>query len=494
MKILIIGSGGREHALALALLRDGAQLFAWPGSDALGQISTLLDPDVDVVEWCASHRPDLVVVGPEAPLVEGLADRLRARGLAVFGHGAATARLEGSKAFAKAFMARHGIPCAASESFTDLAAGEAAIRAWPHGYPIVLKADGLAAGKGVVLAATEAEALRTLREFLAGAFGEASRTVLLEAPLAGMELSLHVLVDVDASHAACAVLPPCQDHKRIFEEDQGPNTGGMGAFGPIPFLRPEDLARMRRELVEPTVAGLRAEGLEARGVLFLGVMWTAQGPRLLEYNVRFGDPETQVLMQLLDEDLPALLMEVAQGRLVGRELKVRPGCAIAVVLAAEGYPGTPRTGVPILLGETGVTLIHAGTALKNGRWVTKGGRVLDLCVLGEDLAGARAKVAGALEQVGWPGMQVRRDIGLRSLNHARAGRTVADPWGGASGPPCVESRCRPGTACPGGPPDGCFHHLHPLGPPPAQLVISDTPPGAYNGSPSWEEPTWTRHS
>ncbi|MDE3034216.1 MAG: phosphoribosylamine--glycine ligase, partial [Acidobacteriota bacterium] len=338
MKVLLLGSGGREHALALKLkaARTPVELVSSPGSDALAELGARVSVDAEdpgaVAAWCAAHRPDLVVIGPEAPLVAGVADAVRAVGVPVFGHSAATARLEGSKAFAKAFMVRHGIPCAASQTVTDLAEGEALIRAWPHGYPIVLKADGLAAGKGVVLAQDEAEALATFRAFLGGQFGAASRTVVFEEPLVGMELSLHVLVDVDADHAAFALLPACQDHKRIFEDDRGPNTGGMGAFGPIPFLRPEDVERMRRELVEPTVRGLQKDGLAARGVLFLGVMWTSQGPKLLEYNVRFGDPETQVLMQLLDEDLPSLLLEVAAHRFDGRELQTQAGCAITMVL------------------------------------------------------------------------------------------------------------------------------------------------------------------
>jgi len=382
MKILLLGSGGREHALALKLKAAGAELATAPGSDALAALGARVDLDLEspaaVASWCAAHRPDLVVPGPEVPLVAGVADAVRALGIPVFGHDAATARLEGSKAFAKAFMERHHIPCAASHTVTDLAAGEALIRSWSHGYPIVLKADGLAAGKGVVLAATEAEALATYRAFLAGQFGEASRTVVLEAPLVGMELSLHVLVDVDADHAAYALLPACQDHKRIFDGDQGPNTGGMGAFGPLPFLRPEDIELMRTRLVEPTLRGLQADGLAARGVLFLGVMWTARGPELLEYNVRFGDPETQVLMQLLDEDLAALLLEVAEGRLVARDLKLKPHTAIAVVLAAEDYPAGAKKGVPISIGSTEVTVIHAGTRQQDGQWLTNGGRVLNL--------------------------------------------------------------------------------------------------------------------
>jgi phosphoribosylamine--glycine ligase len=435
MKILLIGSGGREHALALKLKggTTAVELFAAPGSDALAELGSCLPFQVEDVSgiraWCASERPDLVVVGPEVPLVAGLADAVAALGIAVFGHDAATARLEGSKAFAKDFMVRHAIPCARSWTFAALEPAERAIREWDLGFPIVLKADGPAAGKGVVLAESTEEALSTLRAFLGGQFGEASRTVVLEEPLVGMELSLHVLVDVDAGHAAWAVLPPCQDHKRIFEGDKGPNTGGMGAFGPIPFLTPADLERLGKDLVEPTVAGLRQDGLRARGVLFLGVMWTGRGPMLLEYNVRFGDPETQVLMQLLDEDLATLLLEVAQGRLSRTALKLRPGCAIAVVLAAQGYPGTARKDVPITLGQPeGVTVIHAGTRSTPQGWVTSGGRVLNLAATAPDLQGARALAAKATEAVHWPGMQLRHDIGLRALNHAEAGRTVADPF------------------------------------------------------------------
>jgi phosphoribosylamine--glycine ligase len=434
MKILLLGSGGREYAMALQLRASATavELVSAPGSDALAELGLCvplgLEDPAAVAAWCAAHRPDLVVAGPEVPLVAGVADAVRALGIPVFGHDAATARLEGSKAFAKAFMERHGIPCAASHTVVDLATGEALIRTWTHGYPIVLKADGLAAGKGVMLAAGEAEALATFRAFLAGQFGEASKTVVFEAPLVGMELSLHVLVDVDAEHATYALLPACQDHKRIFDGDLGPNTGGMGAFGPIPFLRPQDIELMRTRLVEPTVRGLRKDGLMARGVLFLGVMWTASGPELLEYNVRFGDPETQVLMQLLDEDLASLLLEVAEGRLKARDLKLKPHTAITVVLAAEDYPEGARKGVPITLGSPQVSVIHAGTRKQAGQWLTNGGRVLNLATSAPDLATARAAIEAALPLVHWPGMQARRDIGLKALKHAEAGRTVQDPW------------------------------------------------------------------
>ncbi len=434
MKILLIGSGGREHALALRLKASPTpvELFVAPGSDGMKAQGTCLDLQAEDVAglraWCAEQRPDLVVIGPEGPLVAGLADALRGQGIPVFGHDAATARLEGSKIFAKEFMQRHRIPCAASVAVRDLEAGEREIRGWGHGYPIVLKADGLAAGKGVVLAATEAEALATLRSFLAGEFGEASKTVLLEAPLFGMELSFHVLVDVDKDHARFLTLPPCQDHKRIFEGDQGPNTGGMGAFGPIPFLKAADVQRMVDELVVPTVQGLQADGLRARGVLFLGVMWDQEGPKLLEYNCRFGDPETQVLMHLLDEDLPEVLLEVAEGRLLREKVKLHPGCALSVVLAAEGYPAAPKKGVVIDMGTPAVTVIHAGTKKTNGTWIVNGGRVLNLVTHAGNLASARARISEALDSVQWPGMQVRQDIGLRALKHAEAGKGVGDAW------------------------------------------------------------------
>ena len=436
MKILLIGSGGREHALALKLKAGSTapvELWAAPGSDALAGLGTCLPLAVDdvagIAAWARENRPELVVVGPEVPLVAGLGDALRREGIPVFGHDAATARLEGSKTFSKEFMLRHGIPCAASETFCDLAAAEQAVQRWPYGFPIVIKADGLAGGKGVVLATSKTEALETLRAFLGGQYGDASRTILLEEPLIGMELSLHVLVDVDGQRAAYAVLPPCQDHKRIFDGDMGPNTGGMGAFGPLPFLRPEDLEALRTQLVEPTVQGLRRDGLQARGVLFLGVMWTARGPMLLEYNVRFGDPETQVLMELLDEDLATLLLEVAEGRLDRSTLRTHAGCAISVVLAAEGYPESARKGVAITLGEPGaVKVIHAGTRQQDGVWVTDGGRVLNLVTLAADLPQARAAVEAALAAVQWPGMQSRKDIGLRALNHAKANLTVRDSF------------------------------------------------------------------
>lgn len=434
MKILLVGGGGREHALALKLKASSTavELHAAPGSDAMAELGNCLPLGVEntagIEVWCRDQKPDLVVIGPELPLVLGLADRLGALGIPVFGHDQATARLEGSKAFSKAFMQRHGIPCAASSTVTDLAEGRAQIEVWPHGFPIVLKADGLAAGKGVVLADSKAEALQTLEHFLAGQFGEASKTVLLEAPLRGMELSLHVLVDVTPAHAAWAVMPPCQDHKRIFEGDRGPNTGGMGAFGPIPFLRPEDLVLLEERLVKPTVEGLRADGLVGRGVLFLGVMWTAEGPQLLEYNCRFGDPETQVLMELLDEELPELLLEVATHRLRTRSLRMKAGTAITVVLAAEDYPEGARKGVPIALDAPRCRVIHAGTKLGPEGWLTNGGRVINLVTVQADLEAARQAVSADLDRVDWPGRQVRRDIGLRALTHAQAGRGVLDPW------------------------------------------------------------------
>jgi len=435
LKVLLLGSGGREHALALKLTSSGGvDLYASPGSDAISEVGVSLPFGAEDVgplcEWVSANRPDLVVVGPEAPLVRGVADEISRHGVPVFGHPAATAKLEGSKSFAKDFMARHGVPCAFSKTVTDYGEGAAFIADWSHGLPIVLKADGLAAGKGVVLAQTKEEALGTLKAFLGGQFGDASRTVVLEEALFGMELSQHVLVDVTGEHASFCMLPACQDHKRIFENDLGPNTGGMGAFAPIPFMRKEDIARLQRELVEPTIAGMQKDGLEGCGVLFLGVIWTKDGSKLLEYNVRFGDPETQVLMQLLDEDLAKLLHSVATHRLATREPKTLPGTAICVVLAAAGYPDSPQKGAGIEVKSPCCSLIHAGTTKIGGGWKVNGGRVMNLVTRAEDLEAARKMAIYDLDQrqVGWSGMQVRRDIGLRALNHAKAGRTVSDPW------------------------------------------------------------------
>jgi len=437
MKVLLLGSGGREHALALKLVsRGGVELYAAPGSDAISECGASLPFGAEDIgpmrEWVSENRPGLVVVGPEAPLVRGVADELSRLGAAVFGHPAATARLEGSKSFAKGFMARHGIPCAFSRTVADIGEGGAIIADWPCAPPIVLKADGLAAGKGVALALTKTEALDTLKAFLGGRFGDASRTVVIEEALFGMELSQHVLIDVNGERASFCMLPACQDHKRIFEGDLGPNTGGMGAFAPIPFLRREDEARMQKELVEPTIAGMQKDGLEGRGVLFLGAMWTADGPKLLEYNVRFGDPEAQALMQILDEDLPELLHSVATHRLAARGPKVLPGTAVCVVLAAAGYPGAPQKGADIRIESPACSVVHAGTARAAGGWKVAGGRAVNLVARAGDLEGAMAMALSDLDQgrVRWDGMQARRDIGLKALRHAMAGRTVADPWDG----------------------------------------------------------------
>ncbi len=297
----------------------------------------------------------------------------------MFGHDAATARLEGSKAFAKDFMFRHRIPCAASATFFQLEPAEAAIRDWQYGFPIVLKADGLAAGKGVVVADRKGEALETLRAFMGGRFGDASRTVVLEEPLIGMEMSLHVLVDVDRDHAACAVLPPCQDHKRIFDGDKGPNTGGMGAFGPLPFLRPQDQERLTEELVNPTIRGLQADGLTARGVLFLGVMWTPRGPRLLDTTCASATPRPRCSCSCWTRTCPPAAGSgpgapaAAPAGPAGR-LRPRGGAG------GGGLSGTPRKGDSITLAVPGdITVIHAGTRrASDGVWITQGGRVLGL--------------------------------------------------------------------------------------------------------------------
>jgi phosphoribosylamine--glycine ligase len=434
MKVLLLGSGGREHALAVKLTSSATpvELFASPGSDAISMCGACLPYSTEdktrLVAWAEENHPDLVVVGPEMPLVAGIADEFSNIGIPVFGHPSATAMLEGSKSFAKDFMFRNRVPCAASKTYRSLTEGESAINDWTHDFPIVIKADGLAAGKGVALCETKQEASETLKRFLVGKYGDASKTVVLEEPLFGMELSLHVLVDVSSKGAFFSILPACQDHKRLQENDKGPNTGGMGAFGPIPFLRGGDIAYLQKELVEPTVLGMQKDGLEGRGVLFLGVIWTKAGPKLLEYNVRFGDPETQVLMQLLDEDLPSLLYSVATHNFIGKDVSIHPGTALCLVLAAEGYPDSPLKGANIEINSHTCAVFHAGTKKLQGGWKVDGGRSINLVALGDSLEEAREIALADLAQICWPGMQVRRDIGLKALHHAKSGKTVADPW------------------------------------------------------------------
>jgi phosphoribosylamine---glycine ligase len=419
MNILLLGSGGREHALAWKLAQSPqlAAMWAAPGNPGIAEHATCvaLDPkDHDAVaQFCRDKAIDLVVIGPEAPLVDGLADSLRGAGVAVFGPSAAAARLEGSKGFTKDLCARAGIPTAAYVRTASLAEAQAALERFQA--PFVLKADGLAAGKGVVIAETLAEAEQALAEMFGGQFGAAGAEVVIEEFMAGEEASFFVLTDGET------ILPfgSAQDHKRVGEGDTGPNTGGMGAYSPAPVLTPALEERVLREIIEPTVRTLRQEGTPYSGVLYAGLMLTTEGPKLIEYNARFGDPECQVLMMRLESDLAALLLACAEGKLAQAEpTRFSAQTALTVVLAAQGYPGTPKPGGAIDLGAAeaeGAKVFHAGTRLAGGRLIASGGRVLNVTATGPNLRAARDVAYAAVDAIAFPDGFCRRDIGWREL-------------------------------------------------------------------------------
>lgn len=416
--VWVVGSGGREHALVSALLAAPShpRVIAVPGSDGMPSEAERADVDLKDPEALkvALAGVSLVVVGPEAPLVDGLADRVRALGVPVLGPGAAAAQLEGSKAFAKAMMRRTQVPTAAWERFEDAAQAKAFARTLSGG--AVVKADGLAAGKGVVVADDMAEADAAIDDMLAGAHGGAGRTLVVEERLEGEELSVLALCD----GKNLALLPPSQDHKRLEAGDRGPNTGGMGAYAPAPRGTPELVERVRATCMQPVVDAMAEDGTPLVGVLYAGVMLTPDGPKVLEYNVRFGDPETQAVLPLVDEDLYAAFLDAARGELQPRTLATKPGAALTVVMAAAGYPVKPRKGDVIdgldAAEAAGAHIVHAGTRRdEQGRWLTHGGRVLGVTARGETLAAAAEKAYLAVERVRFEGAQYRADIGHRAL-------------------------------------------------------------------------------
>ncbi len=426
MKVLIIGGGGREHALALKLSaspHNPRLLFAPgnPGMESLGECRPVPAHDLDgLLKLAREEAVDLTVVGPEQPLVEGIVDLFRAQGLAVFGPTRAAARLEGSKVFSKDFMARHGIPTAAFATFTDWEKARAYIEA--QGAPIVVKASGLAAGKGALVCATLSEALAAVDSMLgpAAVFGAAGAEVVVEEFMQGEEASVFALCDGENY----VLLPSAQDHKRIFENDEGPNTGGMGAYSPAPVLTAELMDRVHREIISPTLKGMRQEGCPYTGFLYVGLMMTPQGPKVVEYNCRLGDPETQVVLPLLADDLLDLFREaVNEGGLRQRELLPIRGSAAVVVMAAEGYPGKYRSGDAIegldkLESLSNAHAVHAGTRRspqKPEKLETAGGRVLGLVGTGNDLQEALNAAYAAVDQVRFAGAQYRRDIGQKGL-------------------------------------------------------------------------------
>lgn len=416
MKALVIGGGGREHALCWALSRDRDvdELMCAPGNVGIGSVARLaqVEPGQPSAVRALAEREgiDLVVVGPEAPLVAGVADELRAAGVRVFGPGAQAARLEGSKAFAKEIMAEAGVPTAAHWSGTDAGAAKAALDGFDP--PYVVKADGLAAGKGVRVCAERGEAEAAIDEALVGgAFGEAGRRVVLEAHLDGPELSVMGVCD----GRRVIALPPARDFKRAGDGDTGPNTGGMGAYSPVPGVDAALLEQVRARILQPVVDRLAQRGTPYVGVLYAGLVLTADGPQVLEFNCRFGDPEAQAVLPRLRSPLAKLLSSAARGRLGEAGVDVDERACVSVVLASEGYPGKPPKGRPVagleaLVAREGVWVFHAGTAKKDGRLVTDGGRILTVSALGDDLAAARAAAYSAIGRVQAEGAFYRHDI------------------------------------------------------------------------------------
>jgi phosphoribosylamine--glycine ligase len=422
MNILLLGSGGREHALAWKIAASPLtdRLYCAPGNAGIAQEAECVAIDITdhaaVIAFCRTSKIDFVVVGPEAPLVAGIVDDLEAAGIKAFGPTRAAAQLEGSKGFTKDICRANHIPTAAYERFTTAAPAKAYVRA--RGAPIVVKADGLAAGKGVVVAQTVAEAEAAIDMICADA--QLGSELVIEEFLQGEEASFFVLSD--GEHAL--PLATAQDHKRVHDGDQGPNTGGMGAYSPAPAMTPQMTARALDEIVTPTIAAMKQMGAPYRGVLFAGLMITAEGPKLIEYNVRFGDPETQVLMLRLKSDLVPALVAARDGMLRSFDLRWQDDAALTVVMAANGYPGSYRRGSVIegldaAAEVDGVEVFHAGTEQDNGRVLANGGRVLNVSALGRTVGEAQARAYAAVDRIRWPDGFCRRDIGWQAVKREK---------------------------------------------------------------------------
>lgn len=426
MNILIIGAGGREHALAWRMAQSplAGKLYAAPGNPGIAAVATCIEVDPSdhaaVVAFCRSHDIGFVVIGPEAPLVAGLADDLERAGIRHFGPSKAAAQLEGSKGFTKDLCAEFGIPTGAYGRFKDSTSAKTYLAG--KDLPIVIKADGLAAGKGVVIATTSAEAEAAIDACFEGAFGAAGSEVVIEAYLDGEEASFFALADGNNAIAFGAA----QDHKRVGDGDTGPNTGGMGAYTPAPVMTNEMMQRTMNEIIRPTLAGLAKRGTPFKGVLFAGLMITKDGPQLIEYNVRFGDPECQVLMMALKSDLVPALLATADGTLGDVRLDWHDGAVLTVVMAAKGYPGTPEKGTEIgglerASAADDVQIFHAGTKADGKRILANGGRVLNVTARGASVAEAQAKAYRAVDAIDWPGGFCRRDIGWRAVAREKRG-------------------------------------------------------------------------
>jgi phosphoribosylamine---glycine ligase len=404
--ILVIGSGGREHALVQALTRSAscASVHTSPGSDGIAQHAPChyLPTSADVVTFCQTHAIDLVIIGPEQPLVDGWADDFRAAGIATFGPSAAAAQLEASKDFTKKLCDRYAIPTARYASFNDATSALEYVRM--HGAPIVVKADGLAAGKGVTVAETLAEAEAAIQGCFGGAFGEAGARVVLEEKMEGPEVSFFALCDGTHALAFCHA----QDHKRAFDGDTGPNTGGMGTYSPVPVFTKALEEEVMVRMILPTVQGLAAEGTPYVGVLFAGLMLTATGPKLIEYNCRFGDPETQAMLARFTGDLAALLYSCAVGNLHASHLQFSSDAAVCVVMATRGYPGNYSKGS--IIGNLSERILHAGTRLMNDQWQAHGGRVLNIVGTGATITEAATQAYATVSTINWPEGFCRSDI------------------------------------------------------------------------------------
>jgi phosphoribosylamine--glycine ligase len=425
MHILLLGSGGREHALAWKIAASPLVTKLWcaPGNAGIAREAECVPLDVAdhaaVIDFCKRNAVELVVVGPETPLAAGIVDDLAQVGIKAFGPSRQAARLEGSKGFTKELCTEFGIPTGAYGRFTNAADARTYVRA--KGAPIVVKADGLAAGKGVVVAKTLKEAEDAIAMMFEGAFGAAGAEVVIEEFLEGREISFFALSDGETAIA----LASAQDHKRVFDHDQGPNTGGMGAYSPTPFVTDEIHGQIMDRIILPTVAGMKARGTPFRGVLYAGVMLTAEGPKLFEYNVRFGDPECQVLMMRMMSDIVPAMLAACDGQLKNFDLRWFPESALTVVMAAKGYPGEYAKGSVIQgLDEAakveGAEIFHAGTISKNGAILANGGRVLNVCALGATITEAQARAYQAIDRIRWSDGFCRRDIGWQAVEQEKS--------------------------------------------------------------------------
>lgn len=419
MKVLVVGSGGREHALCWKIAqRPDTEVYVAPGNIGMVDVATLVNIKVDdiagLVDFAKAEGIDLTVVGPELPLTLGIVDAFQEAGLACFGPNKAAAKLEGSKAFSKELMKKYGIPTAAFDTFTDVAKAKAFVD--EIGVPCVVKADGLAAGKGVIICMTREEADKAIEDMLTDhAFGDASATIVIEEYMVGPEVSVLAFAD------GKSVLPmvSAQDHKRIFDGDKGPNTGGMGAYSPAPVYTEALSAEVNKTIIEPTIAAMAAEGTPFTGILYTGLMLTEKGPRVLEYNVRFGDPETQPIMVRMKSDIVELFQACVDGKLDEATLEWHDEAAVCVIMASGGYPASSEKGVPIYglddIAAEEAIVFHSGTAEKDGEIVTNGGRVLGVTAKDATIKGAIDKAYAAVEKINFDHMQFRRDIGARAL-------------------------------------------------------------------------------